>query len=95
MMIALWYMFMPYKVASIIAIDTTQLELAIAEADDLLQNAQAYKTVAPVTAALPEARTALDKKESQKAVNDAALALNHALLSVRLQPGTDALDALK
>lgn len=84
-----------YKVASIIAIDTTQLELAIAEADDLLQNAQAYKTVAPVTAALPEARTALDKKESQKAVNDAALALNHALLSVRLQPGKDALDALK
>ena len=84
-----------YKVKAIISIDTTLLELAISEADDLLASAADYKTVAPVTAALPEARTALQKKESQQAVNEAALALNQALLEVRLKPSADALDALK
>lgn len=70
-----------YKIAETPApaeVDTTALEAAIAEADNLKEADYTADSWAAYQAALQNARTVLEAKESQEAVNQALSALNAA-----------------
>lgn len=70
-----------YKIAETPApaeVDTTALEAAIAEADNLKEADYTADSWAAYQAALQNARTVLEAKESQEAVNQALAALNAA-----------------
>jgi len=70
-----------YKIAETPApaeVDTTALEAAIAEADNLKEADYTADSWAAYQAALQNARTALEAKESQEAVNQALSTLNAA-----------------
>ena len=70
-----------YKIAETPApaeVDTTALETAIAEADNLKEADYTADSWAAYQAALQNARTVLEAKESQEAVNQALAALNAA-----------------
>lgn len=70
-----------YKIAETPApaeVDTTALEAAIAEADNLKEADYTADSWSVYQAALQSARTALEAKESQEAVNQALSALNAA-----------------
>ena len=70
-----------YKIAETPApaeVDTTALEAAIAEADNLKEADYTADSWSVYQAALQSARTALEAKESQEAVNQALAALNAA-----------------
>lgn len=70
-----------YKIAEIPApaeVDTTALEAAIAEADNLKEADYTAESWSVYQAALQSARTALEAKESQDAVDQALAALNAA-----------------
>ena len=70
-----------YKIAGIPApaeVDTTALEAAIAEADNLKEADYTAESWSVYQAALQSARTALEAKESQDAVDQALAALNAA-----------------
>ena len=70
-----------YKIAETPApaeVDTTALEAAIAEADNLKEADYTADSWAAYQAALQNARTVLEAKESQEAVNQAFSALNAA-----------------
>lgn len=70
-----------YKIAETLApaeVDTTALEAAIAEADNLKEADYTAESWSVYQAALQSARTALEAKESQDAVDQALAALNAA-----------------
>ena len=70
-----------YKIAETPApaeVDTTAMEAAIAEADNLKEADYTADSWAAYQAALQNARTVLEAKESQEAVNQALAALNAA-----------------
>ena len=70
-----------YKIAetpALAEVDTTALEAAIAEADNLKEADYTADSWAAYQAALQNARTVLEAKESQEAVNQALSALNAA-----------------
>lgn len=84
-----------YKVSEILSVDTSLLELTIAAGDSLMANADSYTGTDGLSSALSAGKAALQAKASQKAINDAASALNQALVGVRLIPSAEKLDNLR
>lgn len=60
------------------SVDTTEIEKAVAEAEGLKESDYTAESWAAYQAALANARTALEAKESQEAVDNATAALNAA-----------------
>ena len=58
------------------SVDTTEIEKAVAEAEGLKESDYTAESWAAYQAALANARTALEAKESQEAVDNATAALN-------------------
>lgn len=73
------------------SVDTTEIEKAVAEAEGLKESDYTAESWAAYQAALANARTALEAKESQEAVDNATAALNAAkekLVKADEQPAT-------
>ena len=76
------------------SVDTTEIEKAVAEAEGLKESDYTAESWAAYQAALANARTALETKESQEAVDNATAALNAAkekLVKADEQPVIDSI----